>query len=464
MSTILNTDSYKSSHFLQYPPNTQAIYSYIESRGVSKEFPELANAEIVHFGLQMFLKEYLSKPITQEEIDEAESILIPHGVAFNRKGWEYIFKNHSGYLPLLVEALPEGTIIKPHVPQVQVFNTDTECAWLTSYIEQALLRAVWYPSTVATISREMKKVLAAGLMKTQGNLDGLEFMLQDFGGRGVSSKESAGIGGVAHLVNFRGTDTLEGIMYARKYYSATEMPGFSVNAAEHSTITTWGREGEVDAYRNMIKQFGKPGQIVSIVADSYDVYNALENIFGNELKQEIIDCGGKVVQRPDSGIPKVVVVRCLDINGESFGFIINKMNYKELPKFLAILQGDGINTKSLPELVDVIIAAGWSINNMVFGMGGALLQKCDRDTFKYAMKCSAAMINNTIIDVYKDPITDPGKVSKKGVQAVILENGKYKACRNTELWPNDNQLITVYKNGQLFNETTFDEVRERAKL
>jgi nicotinamide phosphoribosyltransferase len=140
---ILNVDSYKASHWLQYPPNTQFVYSYIESRGGKYSVTIL-------FGLQMFLKEYLSKPITMEMIDEAETFLNAHGEPFNRKGWEHIVNKHHGILPLEIKAVPEGMIVPTHNVLVTVENTDPECFWLTSYIETALLRAVWYGTTVAS--------------------------------------------------------------------------------------------------------------------------------------------------------------------------------------------------------------------------------------------------------------------------------------------------------------------------
>lgn len=142
---ILNTDSYKASQWVQYPPNTTAVSSYIEARGGEFE-------ETVFFGLQMFIKEYLTKPITQEMIDEAEMFLKAHGEPFNKEGWEYILSEHNGYLPIRITAVPEGTVVPTSNVLCQVENTDPKCFWLTSYIETSLLRAVWYPMTVATKS------------------------------------------------------------------------------------------------------------------------------------------------------------------------------------------------------------------------------------------------------------------------------------------------------------------------
>ena len=322
-NTILNTDSYKASQFVQYPTGTSTVFSYIEGRG--GEFDELCV-----IGMQAYLKEYMSKPITQEMIDFADKFLTAHGEPFNRAGWEYILHTHDGYLPLRIKAVPEGTVVGISNVLATVENTDPKCFWLTSYIETALLRAIWYPTTVATKSRETKKVIASYLEKTADEeaMGGLPFKLHDFGARGVSSKESAGLGGMAHLVNFMGSDTIEGILYAMKYYTdvdvnAPNVPGFSVPASEHSTMTSWGRENESDACRNMFTQFGGKFDIVSVVSDSYDIFNATKNIWGDELRQMVIDSGCVLVVRPDSGNPADVVVELMQLLDQPFGSVEN---------------------------------------------------------------------------------------------------------------------------------------------
>lgn len=287
---ILNTDSYKMSHFAQYPQGAEYVSSYIESRG--GVYPET-----VFFGLQVFVKEYLTRPISQADIDEADAVCTVHGVPFNREGWEYILNEYQGYLPLEIEAAPEGAVIPTGNVMVQVTNTDPKCAWLTSYIETALLRAVWYPTTVATVSRACRDIITRYMEETAESLDGLPFKLHDFGARGASSEEAAALGGAAHLVNFMGTDTLSGIMAARRYYNA-DMAGFSIPAAEHSTITSWGRDGETAAYANMIQQFGGEGRLVAVVSDSYDFWNVIDNIWGDELKEQVQQFGGTLVVRP----------------------------------------------------------------------------------------------------------------------------------------------------------------------
>jgi nicotinamide phosphoribosyltransferase len=455
---ILNTDSYKASQWVQYPPNTTSVSSYIEARGGEFE-------ETVFFGLQMFIKEYLTTPITTEMIDEAEWFLKAHGEPFNRSGWEYIVNQHKGRLPIRISAVPEGTVVPTSNVLCQVENTDPLCFWLTSYIETALLRGIWYATTVATKSRETKKVIQQYLVDTadEDALGGLPFKLHDFGARGVSSYESAGIGGAAHLVNFMGTDTMTGALFAMKYYNETEVPGFSVPASEHSTITSWMKEGELDAYRNMFKQFGGEYPIVSVVSDSYDIYNAVENMWGGELKDMVEQSGSMLVVRPDSGEPAEVVVKVALLLDATFGSTVNSKGYKVLNN-VRILQGDGLN--NIGDFVKILAKLkgyNFSTDNVVFGQGGGLLQQVNRDTCKFAMKCSSITVDGEQRDVYKDPITDSGKRSKKGRLALVDINGVLTTVAEAEACEN-NLLEVVFENGKLIKDETFADIRDRASV
>ncbi len=287
---MLLTDSYKQSHWKQYPPKTNLVYSYFESRG--GKWPQT-----VFFGLQYYLKKYLEgNVVTQEKINEAEEIVNEHMGAgtFNREGWEYILHTYGGRLPLRIKAVPEGTVVPISNVLMTVENTDDRCYWLTNFVETLLVQT-WYPSTVATNSRAIKKDIYANLIKT-GDPAGLPFKLHDFGFRGVTTPEQAGIGGCAHLVNFLGTDTLEALRIAKKYYSEN-MAGFSIPASEHSTITSWGKENEVEAMRNMLEQY--PTGLVACVSDSFDIYNACRNYWGGVLRDKVLARNGTLVIRPD---------------------------------------------------------------------------------------------------------------------------------------------------------------------
>jgi len=456
---ILNTDSYKVSMFKQYPAGTTGVYSYIESRGGRYD-------RTVFFGLQAFIKEYLLDPITQADIDIADEILTAHGEPFNRAGWQYILDKHNGYLPVVIRAVPEGTVVPVKNVLATIENTDPECYWLTTYLETALLRAIWYPTTVATQSHKIRAVILDYLEKT-GDPSLIDFKLHDFGARGVSSLESAAIGGAAHLVNFMGSDTVSGVLYAREYYDAG-VAGFSIPAAEHSTITSWGRDGEVDAYRNMLNQFAKPGSIVAIVSDSYDIYNAVDNLWGEQLRQQVIDSGATVVIRPDSGDPDVVCRQLVQKLDAKFGSTVNSKGFKVLNN-VRLIQGDGVNENTIRTILGSFQAYGYSADNIAFGMGGALLQQVDRDTQKFAMKCSSAEINGRWVDVQKDPATDPGKKSKAGRVSLWTSGGEYiSAVDQPKGWTDKgmgwtNALEEVYRDGKLVKEITFEQVRANAK-
>jgi len=462
-NAVLNTDSYKLSHWLQYPPGTEYISSYIESRGTDIE----GWSECTFFGLQMFIKEYLTKPFTQEDIDEADEIVTAHGLPFNREGWQYILREHGGYMPVRIQAAPEGTNITLGNVLVQIINTDPKVPWLTSYLETSLLRGVWYPVTVATQDRYIKETIRAAMEKTStsttAELDML-FKLHDFGARGASSLETAGIGGCSHLLHFLGTDNLEGVRYARHYYNCT-MAGFSIPAAEHSTITIWGGpDQEIDAFENMIDQFAGEGKLYAVVSDSYDIDASIDK--WHSLKDKIIAKGGTLIVRPDSGHPATVVLRILNRMGELFGYTVNSKGYKVLPDYIRVIQGDGINHLSIGEILDVMTAlktGEWSADNLAFGMGGAMLQGVNRDTLNFAMKASDAKVEGLWRDVYKDPVTQSMKKSKRGRLALVEKDGVMTTIRQLELEnPSDNLLQVVFENGQLFNTTTLDEVRERA--
>ncbi len=463
ISIIIRTDSYKFSQWMQYPKGTTHISSYIESRG--------GEEKSVFFGAQAFIKDYLLTPITMADIDRAERIVKAHGLPFNREGWEIIVREYNGYLPLEIQAVPEGTVMETHNAQMQVVNTDPRMWWLTSYIETALLRAVWYPSTVATKSRKMKVIIAKALQETSDVpvMDQLMFKLHDFGSRGASSGETAILGGMAHLVNFMGTDTAEALVGVMAYYNTDEVVGFSIPASEHSTITSWGRENEVDAFENMLDTFGGPGKILACVSDSFDIYAATRELWGEKLKDKIINMGGTLVVRPDSGDPETVPVEVVEILAEKFGFTVNSKGYKVLPSYVRVIQGDGINEHSLPKILDNLKKAGFSADNIAFGMGGGLLQAWNRDTLKYAMKASAIRIDNgPWIGFSKNPITDQGKRSKEGRLGLVRSSGVGTPTYRT--LPEDianklgNMLRVVYKDGSIVVQDTFEQVRERAEV
>lgn len=254
------------------------------------------------------------------------------------------------------------------------------------------------------------------------------------------------------------------IAASRWYQMGDDMPAFSIPAAEHSTMTAWGRDDEKAAFHNMIEQFGGEDKAFSVVSDSYDLWNAIDNIWGDALKDEVENMGGTLVIRPDSGEPAKVIREVLERLAVKFGTTVNSKGYKVLPDYVRIIQGDGISSQSLRKIIDVIIKTGFSIENVTFGMGGGLLQQVNRDTMSWAMKSSAICIDGTWKDIYKDPITSRSKRSKKGRLALVQDgNGQIKTIKEQALGtPSDNLLRDVYVDGQLLIEDSLTTIRERA--
>jgi nicotinamide phosphoribosyltransferase len=449
-------DSYKLSHFAQYPKDTTKVYSYIESRGGE-------NADTIFFGLQAFIQEYLTRPVTTAHIEEAEIAAKLHGVPFYKEGWELLVKKYNGFMPVRIRAVPEGTLVPTKNILVDVMNTDPDFYWLTSYIETALLRAVWYPTTVATRNFHIKKVIKAALHYTADTEDKLPVMLNDFGARGASSLETARLGGMGHLVNFAGTDNLAAVMACREYYGE-EMAGVSIPAAEHSTMTSWQRDGEVAAYGNMVDQFADNG-ILAVVSDSYDIWNAVENIWGDELLEKVKNSGATVVVRPDSGDPITTPIEVIEKLMAKVGYTTNSKGFRVLPDYFRVIQGDGIGPNEITEILDGMTRRNLSADNIAFGMGGGMLQKLDRDTQKFAMKCSAIKADGKWIDVYKDPITDPGKQSKRGRMTLYRDGDRIFTNRTDKPkgWVDTcvEMMETVYECGKVTRYETLAEIRAR---
>lgn len=462
---ILKSDSYKYSQWLQYPEKVTKMYSYFESRG--GESRKYSHNQVQFFGLQYYLKKYLTIKVTKEMVDEAEELITAHGLPFNRDGWMRVVEVHEGRLPLIIKAVPEGTVVTRRNVLMTIESTDPELFWLVGWLETMLMK-VWYPTTVATLGYNVKSIITEYMEKTADTQDKVPFMLHDFGYRGVTSEEQAGIGGMAHLVNFMGTDTVASLVYARTYYNAT-MPGFSIPASEHSTMTAWGQgtENERKAFANMIDKFGNTSDIYACVSDSWDYYEAINTWIS--LKDEIISSGGQLVIRPDSGDALTNVMYALRKLSapDAFGYTLNSKGYKVLNN-VAIIQGDGVSSDLIYDILSAMEQEGFSAQNIAFGMGGALLQgnfesSINRDTHKFAIKCSAIEIDGQTRTVFKDPITDKGKKSKRGYLDLKIIDGEYQTVEYDH-YPtaeelSDSQLVTYYKDGEILVDYSFDEVR-----
>ena len=477
---VLCSDAYKYSHHKFYGGEMTKMISYLESRG--GKF-----SETLFYGLQMVMKQYLEGiAITKEEVDEAYEYLgTKHGVfgrddVFDRTKFDYIVEMYDGKLPISIKAVPEGTVVGTKNVLLVIESLDENCAWLTNFLETILLH-VWYPITVGSLSREVKKIVLKSFMDCttydEATINFLvDFVLNDFGFRGVSSVQSAGTGGSAHLVNFRGSDTLMASKYIRDYYNTETIYGLSIPATEHSIMTLKGEEGEIEMMKRVLTTY--PTGIVACVSDSYNIFRACKEYWGGELKDLILsrpaEPGNQLVIRPDSGHVINTLKEVFNILFEQFGYTVNEKGYKVLPPQVRVIQGDGVNLDSIKEIYAVLEAEKISPENLALGMGGKLLQDCNRDTNQFATKACFAVLEGKEVKVQKNPtemdesgnLTKSFKKSKSGRLKLVKTETGYVTLTSSDQGFDEakDELVEVFRNGEILKDWTFEEIRERAKL
>ena len=502
---ILDADSYKNDHSRMLKDNVEYIQSSVIPRACKLSHH---TTTVVPFGYIYAINKYLTKQITIEQINEAEMMINASGYNFDRSRWQYILDEHDGFLPIVIHAIPEGTIVPIGVPIVRIENTDKKCAWLVSYIETMLLRSSWYGTTVATNAYEIKKLLDEYSLRHTNGIFNTAFSLHNFGARGATSYEAEILSSMAHAISFSGSDSLQANRYINAMYPQFDDNGkkvftpfvFSVIASEHSVSCSQSDYETRNDYNIAVKminlleeEINKKIQnnslyvldengnktdiinqtIVSIVIDTYNAYRFADEFIGKKLKNKIIELsklGGKVVLRPDSGNPTEMPIEIIKILMDNFGFSVNANGYKRLPDFLAVLQGDGIKYDSIKEILKNMDNEKLSINNIVFGMGGQLVTpEKGRDAYSFAMKATAQKVsgNDEWQHLIKDPITDFGKKSLTGhVSTYSINYSAPKALEIEEIEKrNDNSIkdmmLKVFENGEVIfeNKQSFNEIR-----
>ena len=454
INRVMLSDSYKYSHTNLYPKGTTYMFDYMEARG--GEY-----SHNIFFGLQGILQEYFTTPITKEEVQEANMYSTMHGIPFNYDGWMYIVNELDGKLPIRIRAVKEGTLVPTSNILLSVESTDENVFWIASWFETFIMK-LWYPITVATKSFYVKKMLKEFSDKTGSGF--VDFSYHNFGDRGSSSVESASIGGMAHLTQFQGTDNFHSIKYTQQNYGAKEVTtyGYSIPATEHSTVTSWTRENEFDMVMKYLEEF-KTSPLIACVADSYDVFKFVDTITSGEFKDKIeSDKYPTFVIRPDSGNPIEVINSIINImEDNSVKFTVNTRGYKVWDKY-KLIWGDGITPEHIRDILEYITERGYSSDCIAFGSGGDLMQNINRDTSKFAIKCSAIEVDNNIIDVFKDPITDHGKRSKKGILSLFKRGNEYFTDFRNRPWEDNvvDVMDVVYENGEMKRYQTFEEIRE----
>ncbi len=466
---LLRTDVYKMGHMEQYAPGTTKVYSYLIARS-DREFKEM-----VFFGLSYYLQEYLSRPLTpemgEEFLEVRKSIL-----GSNSPGIEQKIRSlcRLGYWPLKIKAVSEGTVLPVQNALMTITNTHPDFYWCVGFVESLLLK-VWYSCTVATQSLAYRRVVDEMFDRTVGNDQFFlkPFMVHDFGFRGDSSEEGAAISGAAHLISFTGSDTVPAFKFVKDYYpdNSGEPLMLSVPASEHSVMCSFGRDGEIDAFRHMLST--NPTGIVSIVSDTFDVYNVLTN-FCRELREEILSRDGKVVFRPDSGNPVHVICGdpdadaqspqgkgCIRLLDEAFGHTVNDKGFRVLNDKVGLIYGDGMYLHRYKTVLVELESMGYAASNLVIGVGG-ILRNHSRDTLGFAIKATYVEVNGEHREIEKDPVTDRKKKSHKGMVALHSDAGKFRTVDQVSADAEcDGELGVVFLKGDVL-VSGFDEVRFNA--
>lgn len=484
---MMMADSYKASHSFMMPDGLTEVYSYLESRG--GDMPAT-----VFFGLQYYIKKYLTGvQVTRPKLRKAKRFWDKHvgEGKFDVEGWQTIIDECDGKLPLEIKAVPEGSVIPVKNILMSIRNTHPRAYFLTNWVETLLMK-IWATITIASNSRRLMQLLVKYGQETCDNIDHVKFQMHDFGYRGVSSEETAAVLGAAHLVMFLGTDTAAGVHMLQKYYGE-EMAGFSIPASEHSVMCSHRisdtSTGEVNAMRQILTRYADG--TVAIVSDTYNIYYACDTIFGKELKDLILSRDGKLVIRPDSGDP--VKVLCGDptcddpgqlgdwtrkgvirILADRFGATPNERGFMVLNSKIGVIQGDGIDYAMTQQILERLTDIGFAASNLNFGSGGGLLQKFDRDSMKFAIKATHAIVNGRHINLQKTPITDPGKNSKKGYLKLVYDylygahgRSNEKCYQTVEMSVenadfSDDILRPIFLNGELLIDEKFETIRQRA--
>lgn len=448
------TDSYKIGHWGMYTEDTEAVWSYFESRirALYNKMPLI--------GLQPNLMEHFTGDVLSEKIlDESLALLeehMPEG-AVNKDDWWKMFREHDGKLPITIHAVDEGIPVEISNVLMSVVNKyPKKYPWLTNYCE-TILSHVWYPSGVATRSMECAILMNDYARKTCDNNLHVPYQLHDFGYRGCTCHQQAKLGGMAHLASFGGTDTVPALRGAKQYYFADKAIGHSVFATEHSIMTALGREGEDQLIAKLLNQYHR--NILSVVIDSYDYREFIQKTA--KFKEIILSRDKALVFRPDSGDPVAVSLEVINMLGDLYGYAFNDKNYKVLPPQVRVIWGDGLNYNKIRNILFTLQNAGWASSNIVFGMGGGLLQDINRDTMRCAFKCSAQLRNGLWVDISKNPL-DATKMSKKG-RLILLRRGDgsfmTKAVHDGDPIRMDNMLTLKFDEGKLYNVCDFGDIR-----
>jgi nicotinamide phosphoribosyltransferase len=479
---VLLKDFYKVGHPAQYPKDTTLVYSNFTPRGTRRT----SSRGVIAFGFQYLVREYFIDQFRENFFDRPKDEVLK---AYKRRvdnalgpGTDitHIADLHElGYLPLVVKALAEGTLVPYRVPVLTIRNTKPEFFWLTNMVETLLSLVLWKPMTSATTAFYMRRVFEKYAKLTGADPAFCKWQGHDFSMRGMSGVEDACLSGAGHLLSYTGTDTIPAIDFLEMYYGADsdkELVGGSVPATEHSVMCMGMKDGEYETFKRLVTEV-YPGGFVSVVSDTWDFWKVLTDYLPR-LRESIMGRAGKVVIRPDSGDPVRIICGdplsavqaeqkgAIRLLYEVFGGTKNASGYIELDPHVGLIYGDSISPERQIAILEGLKANGFASSNVVLGVGSYTYEYVTRDTDGWAMKATyGETLSGGPQDIYKDPLTDDGlKKSAKGLLAVeSVDLDGHLAVLEGQNWGQEGcgLLENIFLNGRACNFQTLAEIRAR---
>lgn len=481
---LMLTDGYKADHRRQYPAGTEYVYSNFTARST-----RIGGADsVIFFGLQYFLRTYLMDMAQQSFFSRNRGTVMAEYRQFldsylgpqNGVGEEHIGQLHAlGYIPLRFCALPEGTAVPFRVPMFTIENTLPAFYWVTNYFETLLSSVLWLPCTSASTAKRYRRLLTNAAELTGGDPSFVDWQGHDFSFRGMSCLEAAALSGAGHLLSFKGTDSIPSIQLLRDHYSGFGLIGGTVPATEHSVMCAGGKEDELETFKRLLRLY--PRGIVSVVSDTWDLWAVIERLLP-ALKSEVMSRDGKLVIRPDSGDPVLILTGdakespgtmphkgVVESLWDLFGGTTNEQGYRVLDPHIGAIYGDSITEERARLICERLKEKRFASTNVVFGIGSYTYQYVTRDTNGFAVKATWAQVDGKERLLFKDPKTDSGgKKSARGRMAVLatpegrlrLVDGLTKTQQAQ--YGEANALKPVWEDGQFVHRVhTLDEVRAR---